>query len=335
MSDSDPYSMPQELVQQHLATKTDGVRLRTVKHSDEESLMKPRSIDANIDYTYASESAMKYPSTMSSFNLWVFKRDKDGQYSYGKVLFGNFISSLIAGFLFLLIASWSAIQHAQFNSGTITVALSQGIGVWFILLATAAVSADFNPTVTLYEMFLPHWRKRFVDVPGPLKVRKEAAMRSWGRASGLAAVVVVGSFIGSLLGALLGGALDLGNMHFRGTPVVNIGAGVGWQGALLVETVGSMLWLWAYLVAFQDRYRTHIPNPEAFLGFMWTMLVLLGYNYTGASYNWWRHLASAIVSGLFGEPEAIYSWTYYAGPAIGGLVVLIWFFVQRNSKLPE
>jgi len=305
------------------------MRQRTGKRSDEESLVSQQPVGANFDYAYEGASTTEYPATMSSFNLWVFKKDNDNNYNYWRGLFGNFVSSLLAGFLFLLIASWSAIQQAQFSSGVITVALAQGVGVWFILLATGAVSADFNPTVTLYEMFLPHWRRKIVvEASG----RKQVT-RSWLKASGLAATVVIGAFIGSLLGALLGGALDKGNAHFRGTPVVNIDAGVGWEGALLVETMGSFIWMWAYLVAYQDRYRTFIPNPEVFLSFVWTMVVLLGYNYTGASYNWWRHLACAIVGGIFGEPEAAHAWTYYVGPVIGHLVVIIWFFVQRNSKI--
>jgi glycerol uptake facilitator-like aquaporin len=246
--------------------------------------------------------------------------------------------------LFLLIASWSAIQHAQFNSGVLTVALAQGVGVWFILLATGLVSADFNPTVTLYEMFLPHWRRKFlvkdnekdaIILPGGGKqfaLKEAGGCRSLFMGLGLALTVIVGSFVGSLAGAAIGGALDDGNNFFRGTPLINTGAGIGAGRALLVETLGSLIWMWAYLVAFQDRYRTYISNPEGFLGFVWTMLVLLGYNYTGASYNWWRHLASAIVGGLFGEPEAENAWIYYVGPILGGLISLIWFFAQRNSR---
>lgn len=282
-------------------------------------------VGANYDYAYESKQFKAYPAKMGSFNTWIFDKDPFKKLpAYGKVLIGNFVSSALAGFLFLLIATWSAIRQCEFGGDVINVAFTQGIGVWAILVLLRNVSADFNPIVTIYEAFLPHFRR---GTKGG-DIFKSAI---------LALVVIAGSFAGSLLGSLVGGVFDPTEACFKGTPAVNTIAGVTAGAAFLVETLGFLIWMWAYLVAYQDRYRTEIPNPDAFLGFLWTALVLLGYNYTGASYNPWRHLTPAIISAcygapVFGQPVGEHAWVYYIGPLVGGLITVVWFFVQRNSR---
>ena len=285
-------------------------------------------IGANYDYTYKNGVIEPYPAKMGSFNTWIFDKEPFKKLpAYGKVVLGNFVSSILAGFLFLLIATWSAIRQCEFGGDVINVAFTQGIGVWAILVLLRNVSADFNPIVTIYEAFLPHFRSG---------VKSSALLKT----VFLVVAVVVGSFLGSLLGSLVGGVFDPSEMCFKGTPTVNTAAGVNAGAAFLVESLGFLIWMWAYLVAYQDRHRTEIPNPDAFLGFLWTALVLLGYNYTGASYNPWRHLAPAIISAcfgapVFGQPAGEHAWVYYIGPLVGGLITAVWFFVQRNSRSAE
>ena len=307
--------------------------MRKRKHSDEE-MFAAGNIGANVRYTYEGPTNSKYPSDMGSANLWFLETDPNGRFHFWRVLLGNFVSSILAGFLFLFIATWSQINQAKFGGDVITVALAQGVGVWFIMHALGAISADFNPIITFAEMLMPHWRQELVknEEPSERTGFYSVAGKSWIKAIILGFTAIVGSFGGSLLGALLGGVLDVADAYEYGTPVINVGAGITQGVALLVEAMGTAIWFWAILVAFQDRYRTRIVNPEAFLAFVWTALVMLSYNFTGASFNFWRHLAPALLSGIFDTPASAGAWVYYVGPAIGALIALVWFFVQRNSS---
>jgi glycerol uptake facilitator-like aquaporin len=324
MSNLDPYEPPKRSdIPAHLRRRS------KINASDEEQLLQ--GVGVRVVYADPEDATKDYPASMNSMNTWVMSPNDDGKPSFGRAVLGNLVSSLIASFLVVLVAVWSTIHQEEFGGSIVAVALAQGVGVWLALVLTGAISSDYNPTVIVAEALMPHWRDHITtqfSTAGEM-------YKSWSKTLILALVVLVGSFGGAILGSLPALSLDASNSYNRGAPVINTGAGFDWRVGLLVESLGSVIWLWAWLVAHYDRKRSTLVSPPIFLGFVHTMLVLLGYNYTRGSFNMWRHLAPALIGGVFGTPAADHAWVYYVGPIIGMAIAAVWFLVQRNSRTEQ
>lgn len=137
-----------------------------------------------------------------------------------------------------------------------------------------------------------------------------------------AILYTVVQFLGNLLGGLIVWWLFSSGPCWYGLPQVPMGVSV--SHAFAAEVTGTVILFTVILFA-----RDNAINPSLSGGAALTLCTLLFGQFSGASFNFFRYLGSAIVSGHFAH-----AWLYFVGPLFGGFIAwCLYHAVQILSHL--
>ncbi len=136
--------------------------------------------------------------------------------------------------------------------------------------------------------------------------------------------------LSQIVGGLLGGALifaimfsfdgfDPGSYPLGANSFGDVAgsSGIAWWGALLVEFVATLAFVWVVLGVTDDRAKATTTNAVLAIGFALTLIHLALIGLTGTSVNPARSIGVAFFSG---EDAIIQLWLFIVAPLLGGIV---------------
>jgi glycerol uptake facilitator-like aquaporin len=182
------------------------------------------------------------------------------------------------------------------------IAIANGFAIYTVYSAYSRFRAGYTNIITaIIYLVATEYRKR-----GPFILLK-----------------IILFFVAELIGSIIGVLFIWAIIGDRGTdfgkPVIGPNVSVGQ--AFGYEIFGTFIYLIVSIVA-NLKFETE-PDRSLVSGLTLFIVVLVGIPISGASLNYFRHFASALVSNSWQKTD----WIYYIGPTIGGISAAIFITI--------
>jgi MIP family channel proteins len=212
-----------------------------------------------------------------------------------------YLAELIGTFAFVLIAAGAVAVNNQTagSLGTLGIAIASGLGLMAAIYTFSHISGGyFNPAVTIAL-----WTTK----------KLEASVAFWYIVSQLFGAVLAGIFIEGFLG----GASQV-------VPELTKPDAVA---AVFIEALLTFILVLVIYGTLIDR-RSHTSHAGMAIGLVYTALVLIGFNLTGAALNPARVFGPALVDNLWANHLV-----YWLGPILGAVIAgLVYEYGVLRSK---